>query len=116
MRKATKTPRRNCPASLNARSPRATVSRLLRWREVSSRTALSRSGIYRAMETDDFPRPIRLSEDGRAVAWLEEEVMEWIEARIEHGRIDWNSNPRRAPARRARALGVARQKRDLTPA
>lgn len=55
--------------------------RLLRLSEVLHLTALSRSGIYRLMEAGSFPASINLS--ARSVAWVEEEVQEWIQKRIE---------------------------------
>jgi prophage regulatory protein len=39
----------------------------------------SNSSLYSAMERSGFPRPIKLGE--RSVAWVEEEVDAWIEAR-----------------------------------
>ncbi len=56
------------------------IPRLLRRREVESRTGLSRSSIYARMALGTFPASIDLG--GRAVAWREDEVDEWILARI----------------------------------
>lgn len=53
------------------------MSRLLRMPEVLARTGLSRSKLY---ATTDFPRPVKIGE--RAVAWVEDEIQEWIDARI----------------------------------
>lgn len=55
--------------------------RLIRRREVESRTGLSRSGIYGLMASKQFPRPVKLG-NGIAVAWVESEVAQWIESRI----------------------------------
>lgn len=55
--------------------------RLLRLSEVLHLTALSRSSVYRLMEAGSFPASINLS--ARSVAWVEEEVHEWIQKRIE---------------------------------
>jgi len=55
--------------------------RLLRLSEVLHLTALSRSSVYRLMEAGSFPASINLS--ARSVAWVEEEVQEWIQKRIE---------------------------------
>lgn len=38
--------------------------------------AMSRSSIYRAMEHDDFPKPIKLT--GRSVGWNREAVESWF--------------------------------------
>ncbi|MGN6156264.1 MAG: helix-turn-helix transcriptional regulator [Sphingomicrobium sp.] len=37
---------------------------------------VSRSSIYRAMENDDFPQPIKLT--GRSVGWWRHQVEEWF--------------------------------------
>jgi prophage regulatory protein len=53
------------------------MPRLLRLATVKELTGLSRSSIY---ADPDFPRSVRIG--SRAVAWVEEEVREWITARI----------------------------------
>ena len=58
--------------------------RMLRLPEVVSRTALSRSQIYRLIELGTFPRQVSLGE--RAAGWVEEEVDSWLRERIEHSR------------------------------
>ena len=50
--------------------------RLIRRKEVQSKTGLGASSIYAMMNTGEFPHCISLSE--RRVAWLECEVDEWI--------------------------------------
>lgn len=47
---------------------------------VKARTGLSRSEIYRRVQSGDFPAPIKLGE--RASAWSAAEVDSWIAARI----------------------------------
>lgn len=59
---------------------------VLRLPEVKKRTALSRSTIYLRMANNEFPRPISLG--GRAVGWLEQDIDEWIVARIEESRVN----------------------------
>ncbi len=54
---------------------------LLRRPEVERRTGLARSTIYARMADGTFPQKISLSR--RCVAWIEEEVSAWIEARIQ---------------------------------
>lgn len=51
----------------------------LRRPEVEALTGLSRTTIYDLMAKGRFPRPVKLT--GKAVAWLEGEVAEWLEAR-----------------------------------
>ncbi|MAN52124.1 MULTISPECIES: helix-turn-helix transcriptional regulator [unclassified Marinimicrobium] len=55
--------------------------RFLRLKEVIELTGLSRSTIYKYIEDGLFPRSVSLG--GRAVAWVEQEVHDWILARIE---------------------------------
>lgn len=65
--------------------------RLIRLPEVLSRTGYGRTSIYRKMEDGTFPRSLKLGApptdpckfDSRAVAWIEDEVEQWIESRIE---------------------------------
>ena len=65
--------------------------RFIRLPEVLSRTGYGRTTIYRKMEDGSFPRSVKLGGpledsnafDCRAVAWIEDEVEQWIESRIE---------------------------------
>ncbi|EKO3409639.1 AlpA family transcriptional regulator [Vibrio fluvialis] len=55
--------------------------RFLRLKEVMSLTGLGRSTIYKFMADDtDFPKSVPLG--GRAVAWVESEIKEWMESRL----------------------------------
>ena len=64
--------------------------RFIRLPEVLSRTGYGRTSIYRKMEEGTFPRSVKLGGpledsitfDCRAVAWIEDEVDQWIESRI----------------------------------
>lgn len=53
---------------------------ILRRPEVERATGLRRSTIYELLGKDQFPQPIPLV--GRAVGWLEREIIEWQAARI----------------------------------
>jgi prophage regulatory protein len=68
------------------RAARSAPLRLLRWKEVVDLTGLTRSGIYNLMARDEFPQNIVLSEAGRSVAWIEQEVIDWMELRVERSR------------------------------
>ena len=65
--------------------------RFIRLPEVLTRTGYGRTTIYRKMEDGSFPRSVKLGGpledtnvfDSRAVAWIEDEVDQWIESRIE---------------------------------
>ena len=64
---------------------------LIRLSEVMSRTGYGRTSIYRKMEDGSFPKSLKLGGppkdpnvfDSRAIAWIENEVDQWIESRIE---------------------------------
>lgn len=47
--------------------------------EVVSQTSLSKTGIYDAVKSNSFPRPLKLGK--RSSGWLQSEVSEWIAER-----------------------------------
>jgi prophage regulatory protein len=53
------------------------MPRLLRMPEVLARTGLSRTRLY---ADPTFPRSVKIGE--RAVAWVEDEIGDWVAARI----------------------------------
>ena len=55
--------------------------RIIRQPEVSSSTGLARSTIYKYIAEGAFPKPVPLG--GQSVGWVEQEVQEWILARIQ---------------------------------
>ncbi|MBO2660803.1 AlpA family transcriptional regulator [Shewanella algae] len=55
--------------------------KLIRLKKVSELTGLGRSSIYNYMNEGRFPKSVKLGP--RLVAWVEEEVQAWIQARIE---------------------------------
>lgn len=57
------------------------VMKVIRSAQVTMLTGLSRSTIYRYMDKGMFPRPIPLGE--RSVGWVKEEVLMWLESRIQ---------------------------------
>ena len=65
--------------------------RFIRLNEVLSRTGFGRTSIYRKMEDGSFPKSLKLGGppkdpnifDCSAVAWIEDEVDQWVEDRIE---------------------------------
>jgi prophage regulatory protein len=59
--------------------------KILRLPAVEERVQLKSSAIYEAINRGEFPRPFHLTEGetGKgAVAWTEDEIDTWIEARI----------------------------------
>ena len=53
---------------------------LIRLSEVERRTSQSKSEIYARIKLGEFPRPVRLGL--RAVAWVEQEIDAYVEAKI----------------------------------
>lgn len=60
------------------------TNRILRLPEVLHSTGLTRSTIYLRISQKTFPEPVGLG--GRAVGWIEQEVQDWLEARIRESR------------------------------
>ena len=54
--------------------------KLIRIKEVLSRTGLGRSTVYKYMDLGLFPQQVKLNT--RSVAWVESEVDAWIEDSI----------------------------------
>lgn len=50
--------------------------RFIRLKEVMALTALGRSSIYKFMDENRFPKRVLLG--GRAVAWLDTEIHDWM--------------------------------------
>jgi len=59
------------------------VNKLIRIKEVQAVTSLSKSYIYQLVKQGGFPRSIRLIKGGSAVAWLESEVNDWVDSRLQ---------------------------------
>ncbi|CAH6858562.1 AlpA family transcriptional regulator [Vibrio chagasii] len=54
--------------------------RLIKLKEVMTLTSLARSTIYKYMSEGQFPKTVPLGD--RSVAWVEDEVTDWILERI----------------------------------
>lgn len=72
------------------------------WRlpEVLRRTGLSRSTIYEMIGKGDFPQQVKLGP--RAVGWIAQDIVDWIETRIDASR-----SPYPIEATQHRSHGVA---------
>jgi len=57
------------------------IKRILRSKHVLGRVKLSRSEVYELVKRDQFPKPFKLVQGGRASGWLESEIDEWIDSR-----------------------------------
>jgi prophage regulatory protein len=61
-----------------------TVPTILRRKQVEGRTGLARSTIYQNVRAGLFPAPISLG--SKSVGWIEAEVNEWLQSRIDDSR------------------------------
>lgn len=59
-----------------------TLYRFLRKKELPPFVGLQETQINTLIKSGAFPQPIKLSDSGRAVAWLESEVIEWQRSRM----------------------------------
>ena len=72
---------------LNINAPRGIdYHTILRLADVKRTTGLSRSTIYLRIGQGNFPKPVSLG--GRAVGWLEAEIQEWLQPRVDASRQD----------------------------
>ncbi len=55
--------------------------KILRLPSVIELTGLSRSTIYLRVSKGEFPAPVSLG--GRAVGWVEDEVIQWLVEKVE---------------------------------
>lgn len=60
------------------------TDRLIRRPEVTQRTGLGKSSLYEKISIGEFPPPIRLGK--RTVAWVEQDIDQWISEKIENRR------------------------------
>ena len=54
-------------------------NRLLRMKELQEKLAVSRAHLYSLIGRDLFPKPIKLTEGGRASFWIEKEIDQYIQ-------------------------------------
>lgn len=59
--------------------PIASPDAMLRFADVTVRTGLSRTTLWRKISAGTFPAPIQLSEN--SVGWPEHLIVEWLESR-----------------------------------
>lgn len=55
--------------------------KIIRLPEVTLSTGLAKSTIYKKMSLKEFPEPISLG--SKSVGWLESDIQNWIEQRIQ---------------------------------
>ena len=57
-------------------------SRFVRLPAVLQFAGLRRTQLHEAIRRGEFPRAVKLTPGGRAIGWLEEELLAWRDARI----------------------------------
>src|SRR5438552_7877619 len=85
---------------------------ILRLPDVKRSTGLSRSTIYLRIAQGTFPKPVSLG--GRAVGWLEAEIQEWLQRRIDASRSESHGVGATLGARRIFELKITRTYAVLT--
>ena len=58
------------------------LNRMYRLRDLPQFVGLRRTQIGELIKAGEFPKPVPLSDNGRAVAWLEHDLITWQTARI----------------------------------
>lgn len=58
------------------------LQRIIRKKDLPDFVGLKRTQIESLIERGEFPKPVTLSDGGRAIGWLESEVTEWQQRRI----------------------------------
>ena len=58
------------------------LNRMYRIRDLPQFVGLRRTQIAELIKLGQFPKPIQLSDSGRAIAWLESDLIAWQNARI----------------------------------
>lgn len=79
------------------------VPRIWRRKKVEAETGLGRSTIYAMVKAGTFPPPIDLGP--RSVGWVGEEVLQWIDQRIEGSRDPSSAVSHRSRVYLDRAIG-----------
>lgn len=59
-----------------------TLNRIFRRKDLPPLVGLRRTQIDELIAKGEFPRPIKLSDSGRAIAWLEEDLAQWQAKRV----------------------------------
>lgn len=62
-------------------SPSVNKGRILRMRQLLEKLPLSESRIHALIQSEQFPKPFKLIEGGRAIGWYESDVDAFLEQR-----------------------------------
>ena len=70
---------KTAPVTVNL-PPHKTILR----KPVLARTGMKHTALELAISRGEFPRPFKLTDSGRAVAWLESWIDDWLAERVTH--------------------------------
>lgn len=62
--------------------------RLIRWSDVQPIVSICRSHAHQLAAKGLFPKPRKLVPGGRASAWVESEIQEWVQQRVADDQSD----------------------------
>jgi len=79
---------------MNTTTIQPRVPNMLRLKEVTKRTGLSKNTIYDRIRKREFPAQIDLG--GNCVAWSEDEIDCWIRSRMDARNVDEQGLPKAA--------------------
>ena len=60
--------------------------RILRMRQLLEKLTLSESRIHALIQSEQFPKPFKLIEGGRAIGWYESEIDAFLDQRSRSGK------------------------------
>jgi prophage regulatory protein len=58
------------------------LNKIIRKKDLPSFVGLQRTQIELLIERGEFPKPIPLSDSGRAIGWIEHELWAWQQSRL----------------------------------
>jgi prophage regulatory protein len=58
------------------------LNRIIRKKDLPNFVGLQRTQIELLIQRGEFPKPVPLSDSGRAIGWLEHEVWAWQQSRL----------------------------------
>jgi predicted DNA-binding transcriptional regulator AlpA len=58
------------------------LNKMFRLRDLPQYVGLRRTQISELIRAGEFPKPVPLSDSGRAVAWLEQDLIAWQKVRM----------------------------------
>jgi predicted DNA-binding transcriptional regulator AlpA len=76
-------PKSTPPRQSKSKNPQLLPTEFWDIRQVSAKTNLSKTAVYRLMPDGNFPLPIRIGNRKRSVVWIDTEVLGWMRQQAE---------------------------------